>query len=196
MCGRYLFYADPELAEIRRIIEQIEAKGKSFASGENHPSQMAPAVFYDAGHWDADAFQWGFPQYQRSGVLINARSETVLEKPTFRDSFLHRRCVLPAAGFYEWDSQKHRYLFTQAQTPLLYLAGIYRPLAGANRFVILTTAANDAMRPIHDRMPVTIAHERIMDWCRDEDSALKLIEEAAHISWTISASSAQQPTLF
>lgn len=196
MCGRYIFYADPELAEIRRIIEQIEAKGKSFDAGEIFPSQMAPAVFNDAGRLEADAFQWGFPQYQRSGVLINARSETVLDKPTFRDSFLHRRCVLPAAGFYEWDAKKQRYLFTQAQAPILYLAGIYRPLAGANRFVILTTAANDAMRPIHDRMPVTIARERIMDWCSDEASALRLIQEASQISWTIQAPNAQQPSLF
>lgn len=196
MCGRYIFYADPELAEIRRIIEQIEAKGKSFDAGEIFPGQMAPAVFNDAGRLGADAFQWGFPQYQRSGVLINARSETVLDKPTFRDSFLHRRCVLPAAGFYEWDAKKQRYLFTQAQAPILYLAGIYRPLAGANRFVILTTAANDAMRPIHDRMPVTIDHEQIMDWCSDEASALKLIQEASQISWTIQAPNAQQPSLF
>ena len=195
MCGRYIFFTDPQLAEIKAIIAQIEAKGKAIPSGEIFPSQMAPARFLDNGRLDADVFQWGFPQYQRSGVLINARSETVLEKPTFRESFLQRRCLLPAAGFYEWDKQKQKYRFTDPRYPVLYLAGIYRPLAGANRFVILTTAANDSMRAIHHRMPVTIAPERLLDWCADEGSAQSLLAEACRVPWQVT-SEARQQSLF
>lgn len=196
MCGRYVFFTDPELLEIKQIIAHIQAKDKTFQTGEIFPSQMAPAVFDDAGHLDADAFLWGFPQYQRSGVLINARSETVLEKPTFRDSFRQRRCVLPAAGFYEWDSRKQKYFFTDPRSPIIYLAGIYRPFEGANRFVILTTEANDAMRPIHDRMPVTITPGHLLEWCSDPDSAQRLLNEASHTPWAISTPKDRQQTLF
>ena len=196
MCGRYVFFTDPELAEIKQIIAHIEAKDKAFQTGEIFPSQMVPAVFSNEGHLDADAFLWGFPQYQRSSVLINARSETVLDKPTFRDSFLHRRCVLPAAGFYEWDSRKQKYFFTDPRSPIVYLAGIYRPLEGANRFVVLTTEANDTMRPIHDRMPVTITPGHLLDWCSDLDCAQRLIDEASRVSWTVSAQNSGQESLF
>lgn len=196
MCGRYVFFTDNESAEIQRIIAHIEAKAKTFQRGEIFPGQMAPAVFDDVGHLEADAFLWGFPQYQRSGVLINARSETVQEKPTFRDSFRSRRCVLPAKGFYEWDERKQKYFFTDPRSPILYLAGIYRPLEGANRFVILTTAANDTMRPIHDRMPVTIAPGHLLDWCSDPDSAQQLLQEAARVPWTVTREDTRQQTLF
>lgn len=55
--------------------------------------------------------RWGFPGFQNKKLLFNARSETALEKPTFRDSLLHRRCVIPAAWFYEWDPKKQKFEF-------------------------------------------------------------------------------------
>lgn len=196
MCGRYVFFSDAEQAEIQRILQRIEAKGKSLPpSGEIFPTHMAPALFYDV-HLDADVFMWGFPQYNRSGVLINARSETVLEKPTFKDSFQHRRCVLPATGFYEWDKAKRKHLFTQPNQPLIYLAGIYRPQEGANRFVILTTAANASSSDVHDRMPVMIPPEQIEDWCRNEALALNLLHQPQPVLKHIVENAGGQQSLF
>ena len=59
----------------------------------------------------ARQMQWGFPRFQGKGLLINARVEAILDKKTFRDSVLHRRCVIPARHFYEWSKNKEKYTF-------------------------------------------------------------------------------------
>ena len=195
MCGRYVFFSDPEQAEISRILQAIEAKGKAVRTGEIFPTNLAPAVFYDV-QLDCDAFMWGFPQYNRSGVLINARQETVLEKPTFKESFRSRRCALPASGYYEWDSAKQKLLFTRPQGGLLYLGGIYRPLEGANRFVILTTAASGAAADIHHRMPIVLDPEQVEGWCRDFDQAQAILQgPAPQLVWA-PAEAPRQMSLF
>ena len=61
----------------------------------------------------AKSMKWGFPGYQGKGLIINAKSEGVLEKKMFRESMLHRRCAVPAKGFYEWNPQKEKYRFTR-----------------------------------------------------------------------------------
>ena len=60
----------------------------------------------------AEEMSWGFPQYQKKGLLINARAETALERKMFRDSVLHRRCIIPAKQFYEWDQGRLGYMKT------------------------------------------------------------------------------------
>jgi hypothetical protein len=71
---------------------------------------------------------WGFPNFRsKSGVIINARAETALDKKTFRESLLSRRCVIPSTGFFEWTKTgaKKKYLFRETGKSLLYMAGIY-----------------------------------------------------------------------
>ena len=78
--------------------------------------------------------QWGFPQYQKKGLLINARAETALERKSFRDSVLHRRCVIPARHFYEWDSDKNKVTFFRKDAAVVYMAGFYNRFGDEERF--------------------------------------------------------------
>jgi len=92
----------------------------------------------------------------------------------FRRSVAFQRCVIPATGFYEWDSAKHKYFFQMPGQPL-YLAGIYDNISGVNCFIILTTAPNDSVAPIHDRMPLLLSHEQVRPWLVDAGAALELL---------------------
>ena len=105
----------------------------------------------------ARQMQWGFPGFQGKGLLINARAEAILDKKTFRESVLHRRCVIPARHFYEWSKNKEKYTFqSPKQDDTLFMAGCYQIYNGQNRFVILTTQANASVAPVHERMPLLL----------------------------------------
>ncbi|MCC7280674.1 MAG: SOS response-associated peptidase [Chromatiaceae bacterium] len=103
---------------------------------------------------------------------INARSETVLVKPAFRDAFLKRWCLIPADGFYEWQTQegtKQPFFFSDPQGQVLALAGLWEswraPDGGLLRTCcILTTAANAQVAPVHDRMPLILAPRSWATW--------------------------------
>ena len=98
MCGRY--YADDDtIREIARLVGEIDKTGTE--AGDILPSRQA-AVITGLGHPLAAArMAWGFPKFDGKGLVINARAESALEKRSFRESVLHRRCVIPARGFYE-----------------------------------------------------------------------------------------------
>ena len=98
-----------------------------------------------------------------------------MDRPTFADSFSSRRCVIPAAGFYEWDSKKEKVIFTLPDKPVLYLAGIFRPYGPEKRFVILTREANASMLPVHDRMPLILTSEEAALWVKDVSEAESIL---------------------
>ena len=123
----------------------------------------------------AEILQWGFPGFEKGRLLINARAESVMDRPTFADSFSSRRCVIPAAGFYEWDSKKEKVIFTLPDKPVLYLAGIFRPYGPEKRFVILTREANASMLPVHDRMPLILTSEEAALWVKDVSEAESIL---------------------
>ena len=132
----------------------------------------------------ATHFQWGLvPSWAKDpaiGVkMINARSETVAEKPAFRAAFRRRRCLIPASGFYEWQKQpngpKQPFWISAAAGGLLTFAGLWEtwlsPDGGElQTCAIITTEANDALRPVHHRMPVILAPADFAAWLdvRDE----------------------------
>ena len=109
----------------------------------------------------------GFRQFTGSGLIINVRAESVIDKPMFRDSILQRRCVIPASWFYEWNRQKEKITFKREDSSILFMAGFYQKYEEGNRFVILTTASNESMRPVHDRMPVILEEHELKDWIYD-----------------------------
>ena len=123
----------------------------------------------------AESFLWGFPGFDKGRLLINARSESVKDRPTFADSFAGRRCALPAAGFYEWDKKKEKVIFTLPDRPILYLAGIFRPYGEEKRFVVLTRETNASLEPVHDRMPCLLRADQIYDWIRRDDKTDSLL---------------------
>lgn len=113
----------------------------------------------------------GNDKFGGKGVLINARAETVTDKLTFRKSFLERRCLIPASGFYEWDTQKNKYYFNRSDGKVLYLGGFYRNEDGENRFIILTKQSTPPVEKHHNRIPVIVGEDIKELYLNDTDFA-------------------------
>lgn len=145
---------------------------------EIHPCDEA-AVYVSGsdGRIETRKMCWGFRALKGNvdNLVFNARSETVAEKVMFRESFLYRRCVVPAAGFYEWNRAGEKAVFEPEKRETLYFAGVYRMEDGMPRFVILTTQANESMVKIHDRMPLIIKQEQIEEWLGGLESSRALL---------------------
>jgi putative SOS response-associated peptidase YedK len=176
MCGRFILFTGEEYAELQAIIREIEVSNKKSIStmktGEIFPTDMVPVITKDENNNPSfDLFKWGFPNYNQSrssGILINARGETIEEKPTFKKLLYTKRCLIPACGFFEWkktDKKKDKYLIKPEAYSFFYMAGLYNsfvdkygePYAG---FVIITTEASEAMQSIHNRMPIIITSKK------------------------------------
>ena len=171
MCGRY--FIDGEMwREIKKICKQIDDSKLKVTRGDVRPTDMA-VVLMEMGEVHPEHMCWGFMSKYQEGLLINARAETVLSKPSFRDSIRHCRCVIPAAGFYEWNKANERVSFTMPQSKILYMAGIWQPTAKDNQFTILTTSPNASVLPVHDRMPLVLMPEEVMPWIQDFGAAEK-----------------------
>lgn len=141
------------------------------------PSQKAVVLTGRKQKLTAEEMQWGFPQYNKKGLLINARAETALDKVTFRDSLLSRRCIIPARWFYEWNQEKEKVTFFRSDAPILYMAGVYSSFADKNRFVILTTSANASVAPVHRRMPLILEEEELENWIFEEEYMRKVLQK-------------------
>lgn len=179
MCGRYLF-STQEYKELRQIVRDAQRHSNGQHNelnfpmvGDIAPTAQAPVLIARGDKVVAEFQRWGIPGW-RGGLMINARAETVCEKPMFRRSMAAQRCVIPASGYYEWDAGKHKYFFQLPGKPI-YLAGIYDNIEGVNCFVVLTTAPNETIQDIHDRMPLILSHEQVRLWLTDAQSALQLL---------------------
>lgn len=180
MCGRYQF-SSKESREMQKIIRDAERRSRGQFPGELNfpmagdvpPTQVAPVLIASGGKVVAEFQRWGIPGW-RGGLMINARAETVCEKPMFRRSMAAQRCVIPASGYYEWDAGKHKYFFQLPGKPI-YLAGIYDNVDGTNCYVILTTVPNNSVQDVHDRMPLILSHDQVRPWLTDPQAALTLL---------------------
>ena len=117
---------------------------------------------------------WGLLGKEK-GLIINARCETVLSRPSFAASFEARRCLVPACGFYEWDKDKNKVLFKNQGDEPIYLAGFWTYANDEYCFVILTTDANESMASVHDRMPVMIKVSDARAWLNDFERAKEML---------------------
>ena len=202
MCGRFYVSKDfhDNLSALMREegiapVDQILAEPVSAKTAD--PAFAGPAaqgLFYSASGQDVfpsnasavicggkdgltlSKMQWGFTNPFRKGLIINARAETAREKRLFADSIMKRRCLIPASGFYEWDPYKARFRFTLPDDDLLLLAGFYQEEDGVKKYTILTTDANESMKPVHDRMPVMIGRKEILPWIRDNEKLPDFLE--------------------
>ena len=178
MCGRYQF-STIKYQDLQMILEDAQRRSTSelnfhtLDDGEITPGIVAPVMIRNGQKVIADMQRWGWPGL-RGGTIINARSETVCEKRLFQRSMAAQRCIIPAAAYYEWDASKHKYLFQLGDKPL-YLAGIYDCINGINCFIILTTAPNESVTPIHDRMPLILTREQVRPWLCDDYAAIHLL---------------------
>ena len=210
VCGRFTSLTPPdELAAIFATAEPSPSLFDEFRPNYNvAPTTRVAAVANDSeGHRRLGRFQWGLvPHWSKdpsgSARLINARSETVFEKPSFRSSASSRRCIVPMDGFYEWrtvydsprpaKSPKEPVYVTRSDGRPLAVAGLWAswrdPAAGEDApwlhtCCIVTTSANDTLAPVHDRMPVILEPADWSTWLdvshsnRDELSALMMPAE-------------------
>lgn len=182
MCGRYEMFMNPENVELQQMIHRVNQKYGAdiqMKFGEIFPTNQVPILALEDQEITPELFIWGFPNFRNKGVLINARSETAMEKPTFKKSLLERRCVIPSTGFYEWkqDGSKQKYRFRIPGEENLYMAGLWNDFKGERRFVILTTAANGSMQEIHHRMPVVLHRHSVDMWIKETETALEILRE-------------------
>ena len=160
MCGRY--NADDKVNDW--IVKYCSLPSDHLLRvGDIRPGERTP-VIVAAGKTQplVVPMTWGIQGNGR--LIINARKETLWEKPTFRNLIQHRRCLLPASCFYEWDSSKHKATLCSKDGTMLFLAGVYQADPDGGRFVIITAPADEIVKPIHDRMPVRIPEALIDEW--------------------------------
>jgi putative SOS response-associated peptidase YedK len=158
MCGRFVL--KKRLAD--GLIQPLRWKDVyAFHAGLNL-SPGSQIVVVPSLDKDATLATWGFPSPYGPQLIINARAETIHEKPTFRDAFKHRRCLVPADGWYEWQGKQPHYIHRRNDA-LMAFAGILQP-GEIPRVAIITTAAAPELASIHDRMPAIIPEHMWAHW--------------------------------
>ena len=177
MCGRYVIISTP--AAIRALFGYGEQP--NFPPRYNvAPTQPIPIVRFVEGKREFALVRWGLiPAWVkdplRFTLLINARGESVLDKPAFRNAMRRRRCLVPTDGFYEWTGTPKRPYFVRAKrradgsAPPLAFAGLWETWTGPNgeevdTAAIITTNANRTLASIHERMPVFVPKEAFDLW--------------------------------
>ena len=177
MCCRY-YYSDKIAYEVEDDL-QLPSGELATREGDITPGMETRGIIRKKSNGSdivlSDLF-WGITSKDKK-LIINARAESVTEKPMFAESFVNRRCILPAAGFYEWDINKTRFMFKRTDEKPIYLAGFYNLSENRDSFVILTTAANASMKPVHDRMPVMIDKGNVRNYLKDSVAAIEMINE-------------------
>ena len=175
MCGRFAFFAKGQFG-----YESLQLpEPPSFERYNIAPSQdiLAIRTALETGRPEWAMLRWGLVPFwskEPGGKrpLINARAEGIEAKPSFRGPVRHRRCIVPASGFYEWGregSGKQPYFVRPAEDEVFALAGIWDHWERKQGEVfesvaIITTSANKLMQPIHDRMPVILEKEDVAGW--------------------------------
>ena len=180
MCGRIAQAHTPdELSELLGVSRGLDRLEDISPSYNIPPSARLPGLVTGDEGTEWSSFQWGIlPAWKRDGrAMFNARSETVGEKPMFRRSFQHRRCVVPVTAYYEWlptRGGKQPFCIRLKVDELLYLAGIHDHGACA----ILTRAALPAFAYIHDRMPVAMPRGLVDAYLEDRGAAIPVFDAA------------------
>jgi putative SOS response-associated peptidase YedK len=178
MCGRFTNRAKPE--QIKKEFK-VGAKNPNLFQPRFNiaPSQMIDVVFEPESERVLSKLKWGLvPSWSKDAEtakgLINARAETLTEKPSFREAFKSHRCIIPASGFYEWKKKgtgaKQPFYFYLNDKEVFGFAGLWEEWLDKQTgeiletCTIITTEANEVLKPIHDRMPVILMAESYDEW--------------------------------
>lgn len=179
MCGRFLLES-----EVEDLVARYNAEYSLdvYKSGEIFPSENPITVVSENNENVLKVMKWGFPMRGSKRLIINARSETALEKPMFKSPLLQRRCIIPANAFFEWKGDKGKKIkhrISKNHVDIFSMAGIYNIFKDENNayeaFTILTLNATGAMESIHDRMPLILDREEEKLWL-DHKSAITFVE--------------------
>ena len=201
MCCRYYMELSPELrpyieaAQRSPLTEQIVDKlaRPLVTSGVVRPTCLVPVIAPGAQSQKPTVFPmvWGFHLPRSSSPLINARSESAGSKPTFRESWYRRRCIIPASFYYEWEHLTDstgkvqtgtRYSIQPKGSSTAFLAGLYRieEIRGIQVpvFTVLSREPADEIRFIHDRMPVILPADLISRWIDPKEKPEEILRFA------------------
>jgi putative SOS response-associated peptidase YedK len=209
MCGRYTLTSHDEIAEDLQASLDVSVTADPWWKPRFNvaPTQPAPVVTLHHGARAIELMRWGLvPHWAEPGgkkppLMINARVESLTAKQMFREALARKRCLVPADGFFEWASgrghapggkQPPRPFYFHPRThALIAFAGLWarsRDAAGneLHSFTIITTRANDLVRPIHDRMPIVLPPEDYAAWLDpavDSDTARAMLGHPAGDDW-------------
>ena len=191
MCGRFTNKAKPEQVEkefkLGRINPNLFQPRFNIA-----PAQMIDVVFEPETERIISQLKWGLVPFWAKdesigNKLINARAETVSEKPSFREAFKSRRCIIPASGFYEWKRQsagaKQPFYFYMKEKEVFGFAGLWETWIDKQTgeeletCTIITTEANDVLKPVHDRMPVILKPEDYNEWLDSKEKNTEKLQK-------------------
>jgi putative SOS response-associated peptidase YedK len=203
MCGRFTLKQPTEaIAAVKAAIAlpndqtfNIEKLPELAPQYNIAPTQMVVAVLHnlESDKREFQELRWGLiPSWAKDvsmgAKLINARAETVAEKPAFRSAFKHRRCLVLADGFYEWQRQNGKkqpfYFRLQDGQPFCF-AGLWEQWESPEKekiasCTILTTEANEVLKPIHDRMPVVLDKKYYDLWLDPQAQKPEALQEVLH----------------
>ncbi len=180
MCGRYSIFTPTDILKIRFNVQRAEALKPTYNAA---PTQNLPVILNS----DPETIQtcrWGLiPSWAKDqkigNKMINARAETLLQKPSFRTPFKKQRCLVLADGFYEWKetlSGKIPHRISMRDNEPFAFAGIWEVWKtpdgeDVNSFSIITTEPNELMKPLHNRMPVILRKENEGKWLQEIDTS-------------------------
>jgi len=201
MCCRYYMEMSPEL---RPIIEKanrsalkariVDKLGRPLITeDEVRPTNIVPVIAPNRyGARTVFPMVWGFTLPRSSSPMVNARVETASTKPTFKESWERRRCIVPASYYFEWEhlinaptgkaKTGDKYMIQPKGSAVTWLAELYRieDISGIHVpvFTILTREPSEEIRFIHDRMPVILPREAVEKWIKPDSKANEIIKEA------------------
>ncbi len=182
MCGR--FYIESDIDDIINDFNTVKVNNTALIKGEVFPGTNIPVVLKNKFK-ELAFLRWGFKIKGLGREVINARIETVNEKPAFKKAFESKRCIIPANAFFEWETiekSKIKYKISISDRSLFAMAGLYEtfldnhgdPYTGV---VILTRPANEAMSRLHHRMPVFISKNEEEMWLSKDSYDVEVMQK-------------------
>jgi putative SOS response-associated peptidase YedK len=186
MCGRFILRTD-----LRTVLEAFDIRtiAGEYRTGDHiSPGQPVSAVIRNGDQNSLVHFRWGLiPSWAKDpsigNRLFNARAETIAEKPSFRNAFRKKRCLIIADGFYEWQKSgrmRKPFLFSLKSGTPFGFAGLYESWEAPDRqpintCTIITTQPNELIKSIHDRMPVIVPADQYAIWMDPENQNQKAL---------------------
>jgi putative SOS response-associated peptidase YedK len=189
MCGRFTNKAKPE-----QVKKEFKVEAGNFIHPRFNvaPSQMIDVVYAPEAERVFSRLKWGLvPSWAKDSEIgnrmINARAETLAEKPSFREAFKSRRCIIPASGFYEWQKKgteaKQPFYFYLKEKEVFGFAGLWEEWLDKQTgemlesCTIITTEANEVLKPVHERMPVILKPESYDEWLDVKEKNTKKLQK-------------------
>lgn len=182
MCGRYRIADDASSEQMQAILDALNRKGIAFKTGEIYPGDAVPVIANSRTLKPSPfVMRWGYASADGRRI-INARSETAAQKSLFADGMRLRRCLVPASSYYEWmrrSREKTKYEISDALSPMLYMAGVYRLTQAGAEFSILTRQPDPSVAFLHDRMPVILPSACLSAWLDQTQNPQEILSLAA-----------------